>query len=119
MLRGLQRTKATESGPWSIIHTHCGTFEGRLAGLLLGIGHDISLVSRNRNGETRMTARASKLATSEGLSLAMIMSEVAKQLGGEGGGHDGAAGWSGSVDMITAESSFISHVAKVPRSSDR
>ena len=119
LLRGLQRTKATESGPWSIIHTNCGTLEGRLAGLLLGIGHDISLVSRTRNGETRMTARASKLATSEGLSLAIIMSEVAKQLGGEGGGHDGAAGWSGSVDMITAESSFISHVAKVPRSSDR
>ena len=38
---------------------------------------------------------------------------------GEGGGHDGAAGWSGSVDIITAESSFISHVARIPRSSDR
>ncbi len=118
LLRGLQRAKATESGPWSIIHSNCGTLEGRLAGLLLGIGHDVSLVCRTRNGETRMTARASKHATSDGLSLAVVMTEVAKQLGGDGGGHDGAAGWSGSADMITAESSFMSHVAKIPRSSD-
>ena len=116
LLRGLQRAKATESGDWSIVHSYCGTLEGRLAGLLLGIGHDISLVSRNRDGETRLTARATKDATSQGLSLAKIMTSVAQQIGGEGGGHDGAAGWSGNVDRITAESSFISHVAKISRS---
>ena len=63
-----------------------------------------------------MTARATKDATSQGLSLAKIMTSVAQQIGGEGGGHDGAAGWSGNVDRITAESSFISHVAKISRS---
>ena len=118
LLRGLQRTKATESGSWSIIHSNCGTLEGKLAGLLLGLGHDISLVSRNRDGMTRMTARATNLATSQGISLAEIMSNVALQIGGEGGGHDGAAGWSGKADMITAESSFISNVAKITRRSD-
>ena len=35
---------------------------------------------------------------------------------GEGGGHDGAAGWSGKTDRIAAESSFIAQVALIPRS---
>ena len=118
LLNGIQRAKATESGDWSIIHSYCGTLEGRLAGLLLGIGHDISLVSRSRDGETRLTARASKNATSQGISLAEIMSNIAEQIGGEGGGHAGAAGWTGNVDRITAESSFISNVAKIPRGID-
>ena len=30
----------------------------------------------------------------------------------------GAAGWTGNVDRITAESSFISNVAKIPRGID-
>ena len=115
LLNGMQRAKSTESGDWSIIHSYCGTLEGRLAGLLLGIGHDISLVSRTRDGETRLTARASKKATSQGFSLAEIMVKIAEQIGGEGGGHAGAAGWTGNVDRITAESSFISNVAKIPR----
>ena len=117
LLNGMQRAKATESGDWSIIHSYCGTLEGRLAGLLLGIGYDISLVSRTRNGETRLTARATKNATSQGISLAEIMTRIAQQIGGEGGGHAGAAGWTGNVDRITAESSFISNVAKIPRES--
>ena len=113
LLRGLQRAKATESGDWSIIHSYCGTLEGKLAGLLLGSGHDIALVSRSRDGETRLTARATKNATSKGISLANIMNQISESLGGSGGGHDGAAGWTGTVDRITAESSFISQVAKI------
>lgn len=118
LVRGLQRSKATVSGNWSIIHTYCGTLEGRLAGLLLGTGHDISLVCRTRGGETRMTARASKQAVAQGIRLSDIMSKVAQQIGGEGGGHDGAAGWTGQTDKITAETSFISHVARITRSSE-
>ena len=118
LLRGMQRANSTNSGEWSIIHSYCGTLEGRLASLLLGLGQDISLVSRNKDGETRLTARASKIATSDGLSLGKIMQDIAKQLGGEGGGHDGAAGWTGTTDRITAESSFIAHIAKLKRNGE-
>ena len=118
LLRGMQRANSTNSGDWSIIHSYCGTLEGRLATLLLGLGPDISLVSRNKDGETRLTARATKHATSDGLSLGKIMQSIAEQLGGEGGGHDGAAGWTGSTDRITAESSFIAHVAKLKRNGE-
>ncbi len=115
LLRGLSRCKSIESGMWNIVHTNSGTLEGRLATLLIGTGAEISLVSRNRNGETRMTARASRRATVSGIHLGLIMEEVSKQIGGDGGGHDGAAGWSGKADRIAAESAFIAHVATIKR----
>ena len=115
LLRGMQRANSTNSGDWSIIHSYCGTLEGRLATLLLGLGPDISLVSRNKDGETRLTARATKHATSDGLSLGKIMQSIAEQLGGEGGGHDGAAGWTGKSDRVAAESAFINLLAQTRR----
>ena len=115
LLRGLSRSKSIESGMWNIVHTNSGTLEGRLATLLIGTGAEISLVSRSRDGETRMTARASRKATVEGIHLGLIMEEISKQIGGNGGGHDGAAGWSGKADRIAAESAFIAHVATINR----
>jgi len=116
LLRGLERAKSIDSGPWNIVHTYSGTLEGRLASLLIGTGAEISLVSRFRDGVTRMTARASRHTTQSGIHLGQIMAQVAQQIGGEGGGHDGAAGWSGKTDRIAAESSFIAQVALTPRS---
>ena len=115
LLRGLARAKSIDSGMWNIVHTNSGTLEGRLATLLIGTGAEISLVSRNRDGETRMTARASRKATVSGIHLGLIMEEISNQIGGDGGGHDGAAGWSGKVDRIAAESAFIAHVAAIKR----
>ncbi len=118
LLRGLERSTSIESGAWNIVHTHSGTLEGRLASLLIGTGAEIALVSRFRDGETRMTARASRHTTLKGIHLGELMASVAKQIGGEGGGHDGAAGWSGKTDRIAAESSFITQVALIKRSDD-
>lgn len=116
LLRGLSRATSLESGPWNIVHTYSGTLEGRLAGLLIGTGAEIALVSRFRDGQTRLTARASRQTTQKGIHLGDIMASVAQQIGGEGGGHDGAAGWSGKADRIAAESSFIALVATIKRS---
>ena len=46
------------------------------------------------------------------------MSAIAERIGGEGGGHDGAAGWSGNTDRIAAESAFIAQVAIAKRKED-
>ena len=115
LLRGLQRANSIDSGNWNIVHTHSGTLEGRLASLLIGTGAEIALVSRYRDGETRLTVRASRGATLSGIHLGNLMSSVAEQIGGEGGGHDGAAGWSGKCDRIAAESAFIAQVAHISR----
>jgi len=110
LLRGLGRSKHHDAGDWSLVTTYAGTLEGRLASMLLGTGCDVSLVSRHREGETRLTARATRKATLRGVHLGSIMQEIAEQHGGDGGGHDGAAGWTGNVDRIRAESAFIAQL---------
>lgn len=115
LLRGLERSKSIESGSWNIVYTNSGTLEGRLATLLIGTGAEISLVSRTREGVTRLTARASRKTTLHGIHLGEIMETISQQIGGDGGGHGGAAGWSGKADRIAAESAFIAQVATINR----
>ena len=110
LLRGLSRAKHHDAGEWSLVTTYAGTLEGRLASIILGTGCDVSLVSRHRDGETRLTARATRKATLRGVHLGSIMQAIAEQHGGDGGGHDGAAGWTGQVDRIRAESAFIAQL---------
>ena len=110
LLRGLSRAKHHDAGEWSLVTTYAGTLEGRLASIMLGTGCDVSLVSRHRDGETRLTARATRKATLRGVNLGSIMQAIAEQHGGDGGGHDGAAGWTGQVDRIRAESAFIAQL---------
>ena len=115
LLRGLERSKSIDSGSWNIVYTNSGTLEGRLATLLIGTGAEISLVSRSREGVSRLTARASRKTTLDGIHLGEIMESISKQIGGDGGGHSGAAGWSGNTDRIAAESAFIAQVALIKR----
>ena len=44
-----------------------------------------------------------------------MMKSLTSKLGGEGGGHDGAAGWSGKSDRVAAESAFINLLANQKR----
>ncbi|MFL2949587.1 MAG: DHH family phosphoesterase [Candidatus Poseidoniaceae archaeon] len=119
LLRGLSRAKSIDSGAWNIVHTYSGTLEGRLAGMLVGTGAEIALVSRFRDGQTRLTARAPRSSTQQGVHLGRLMAAVAERIGGEGGGHDGAAGWSGKADRIAAESAFIAQVAVAKRKEEQ
>ena len=115
IIKALNRCKSQDIGDWVLIQTSAGILEGKVASLILQTGGDLSLVSRFRNGETRLTARAKRASTIQGIHLGKMMQELSDQIGGEGGGHDGAAGWSGNIDLITAESAFINILARTKR----
>lgn len=115
ILKALSRCQSTECGKWNLVHTHAGIHEGKVASLLIQAGAEISLVSRFRDGETRLTARATRFSTKNGIHLGEMMKDLAEKMGGEGGGHDGAAGWSGKSDRIAAESAFINLLASQRR----
>ena len=115
VLRGLQRADSTEAGPWTVLRTTAGTLEGKVASVLNGLGADAVVVTRHRNGSTRLTVRAPRSSVMAGLHMGEIMNAVSHSIGGKGGGHDGAAGWSGEVDPIEAETAFIDAVARTPR----
>ena len=115
LLRGLQRAETTEAGPWTVLRTSAGTLEGRVASMLNGLGADAVIVTRHRNGETRLTVRAPRSSVLGGLHMGEIMQQLCETLGGEGGGHDGAAGWTGHADPIAAETAFLDAVARTPK----
>ena len=115
IVKGLTRCQSIEAGKWNLVHTHAGILEGKVASLLVQTGAEIALVSRNRDGETRLTARAPRSSTKSGIHLGKMMQQLAEQMGGEGGGHDGAAGWSGKCDRIAGETAFINILANTRR----
>ena len=44
-----------------------------------------------------------------------MMQTLSETLGGEGGGHDGAAGWTVKSDRVAAETAFINLLAQTRR----
>lgn len=107
MVAGMQRMQSRTAGDWYLMHTKVGSNEGRMCNVLLSSGAEVALVARTRDGNTRLTSRAPRTSTAKGVHLGRIMESLMEKIGGEGGGHDGAAGWSGNSDRITAESAFI------------
>ncbi len=106
--KALSRVETLDTGRWFLSHTRAGTNEGIVARSLISAGADIALVCRRHQGKTRLTARASAKTTSGGVHLGSLMEKMVDRSGGEGGGHAGAAGWSGSIDETDARSGFIS-----------
>ena len=106
--KALSRVQTLDAGRWFLSYTRAGTNEGIVARTLISAGADIALVSRRSNGETRLTARACRAATSDGIHLGLLMQKMVERSGGEGGGHAGAAGWTGPIDHTDATSGFIS-----------
>ena len=115
ILKALSRYQSTECGNWNLVHTHAGIHEGKVAGILVQAGAEVALVSRFRDGETRLTARAPRSSTLNGIHLGKMMESLGLKIGGEGGGHDGAAGWTGKSDRVSAETAFINILAKTRR----
>ena len=106
--KALTRVETLDAGRWFLSYTKAGTNEGIVARTLISAGADIALVCRRIKGETRLTARANRSATRGGVHLGQLMQNMVDRSGGEGGGHAGAAGWTGKIDEIDATSGFIS-----------
>lgn len=115
IVKGLSRCQSIEAGKWNLVHTHAGILEGKVASILVQTGAEIALVARNRDGETRLTARAPRSSTKSGIHLGKMMQQLAEKMGGEGGGHDGAAGWTGKCDRVAGETAFINILANTRR----
>lgn len=112
---GLGRVQATSAGDWHLLHTNVGSNESQMCAVLLRAGAEVALVSRTRDGQTRLTARATRTATSAGVHLGRIFEGMMANVGGDGGGHDGAAGWSGCTDSTAVISSFIHALTGIKR----
>ncbi len=114
--KALSRSQGIDAGGWWLLKSTASTQESVVCRVLMSAGADVAIVVRRRDGMTRLTSRASRQATVEGVHLGSILENLADVHGGEGGGHDGAAGWSCNLDVITVESAFIHALTGISRS---
>lgn len=94
VLKGMQRMKFERVQTWLIAGTCVSSHEALVCNSLLAAGADVSFVAAERGDDARLSGRARSHAVRFGLNLGTLFGEVAKDIGGEGGGHPGAAGLS-------------------------
>ena len=105
--KAVSRSTVHEVGEFMVSITRAGTNEGVVAHALLAAGAHASFVYKRNNSDLRLSSRASRNATNQGIHLGLLMKKIADRLGGEGGGHAGAAGWSGSSDEVELKSVLL------------
>jgi nanoRNase/pAp phosphatase (c-di-AMP/oligoRNAs hydrolase) len=91
VLKAASRAKIDRQKDWLIATTKINSFEGSAAMALVNLGADVAFAAGKHSDLSRISARAGREATSKGLNLAQILSEVAQAHNGDGGGHRAAA----------------------------
>ena len=105
--KAVSRSTVHEVGEFIVSITRAGTNEGLVAHALLAAGAHASFVYKKNSSDLRLSSRASRTATNQGIHLGELMKKIADRLGGDGGGHAGAAGWSGTSDEIELKSVLL------------
>ena len=109
--KSVSRSKLSEVGQFMVGITSAGTNEGIVSHALISSGAHIAFVYKRQTDNVRLSARATQIATKNGIHLGKFMEKLANRLGGEGGGHPGAAGWSGICDEVELESIILANLA--------
>ncbi|MCD6248092.1 MAG: DHH family phosphoesterase [Hadesarchaea archaeon] len=92
MLKAAQRAELYRAHKKWILFSELGAFEADAASMFVKIGADVAVVGSEEKGEVRISARArSGVAAQTELHLGELMENLAKEFGGTGGGHAGAA----------------------------
>ncbi len=102
-LKAAKRARIFALGDYVGVCSEVGAFEADAAGALVRAGADIAFVGNSENQKLKISARANNFFLKKtGLDLAKIMQELSKSFDGQGGGHEGAAGFNGKGDFVQA-----------------
>jgi len=114
LIKGLQRAELHRCKDWLIAISHVSSYEGAVASKLVKNGFDISIVYSTGKDEDRISTRANKYVIEKtSLHLGKIASEYGKELGADGGGHDGAAGLNGTFDPKNASKDLLNKIIEI------
>ncbi len=92
MLKAAQRSELQKVHNRWIVFSEIGAYESDAASLFIKIGADVAVVASENGEKIRMSGRSkSGLASETNLHLGELMSKIADQFDGTGGGHAGAA----------------------------
>lgn len=114
-LKGAQRLRIYKVGGWVAAATLVGSFQAHVARALLYLGADLAIVGGESDGETRVSMRSTqRFADATKVQLGtQVAGEMAKRLGGHGGGHATAASFSTGVGEDEAMDATIKRVSEL------
>jgi phosphoesterase RecJ-like protein len=101
-LKGAQRLRFEPAGEYIVAASNVSAFEGALSKTLLSLGADVVFVGAQAKKEFRVSGRATQALVRKGFHVGKLMEEAGRDMGGQGGGHAGAAGMSGEGEMEAA-----------------
>lgn len=101
-LKGAQRVRFEQTGEYVVALSNVSAFEGALSKNLLSLGADVVFVGAQVKTEFRVSGRATQSLVRKGFHIGKLMDETGREMGGQGGGHAGAAGMSGEGEMEAA-----------------
>lgn len=101
-LKGAQRLRFEPAGEYIVAASHVSAFEGALSKTMLSLGADVVFVGAQAKKEFRVSGRATQALVRKGFHVGKLMAEAGRDMGGQGGGHAGAAGMSGEGEMEAA-----------------
>ncbi|MGC8913542.1 MAG: DHH family phosphoesterase [Thermoplasmata archaeon] len=99
IMKGFHRLKYTHYRDFLIAGTVVSAHEGTVCTSLVSVGVDIAFAGNQKENGFRISGRMSNNALKTGLTLPEIFGEVAEDVHLEAGGHEGAAGLSGTGDV--------------------
>jgi nanoRNase/pAp phosphatase (c-di-AMP/oligoRNAs hydrolase) len=116
-IKGLQRVELIREGKFLIGITNVSSFGAKVATTLIKIGFDVSFVHSMEKNEYVINGRASKsICLKTGLHLGKIFEEISRDLGGSGGGHDGAAALTIDKNTDAILIKIVDNIKKILRS---
>lgn len=114
-LKGAQRLKVYKIGDWTASTSIIGSFQAHVARSLISLGADVAFVGGESEGEARVSMRSTQRfldATKVRLGT-QVAEEVAKSLGGHGGGHATAASFSTAAPEDEAVEGCMKRLAEL------
>ena len=89
-------------GDYLIGITNVSSYGASVAKKLINLGFDVAIVISKEEKHNRVNIRAQKLVCiNTGLHLGKILEEISNEYKGNGGGHDGAATLTSTIESET------------------
>lgn len=112
VLTAVTRANVSLLGGHLVATSEVGAHDASAAGALVRAGADLAIVGNEKQSVARMSLRASDRLRDAGLHLGELANAVAREVAWSGGGHEGAAGLSGTPPLEKARSRLLMHVRK-------
>jgi nanoRNase/pAp phosphatase (c-di-AMP/oligoRNAs hydrolase) len=110
-IKGMQRVKLIREGDYLIGITKVSSYGASVAKKLITLGFDVAIVLSKEIGKNRINTRAQKsVCINTGLHLGKILEEISNKYSGNGGGHDGAATLTSTIESDTIITQIIEKI---------